>query len=102
MQGSGEANPANLKTGWSAIEAYAWRNDEQSMKVFSEDIDTLLVFVRDRPIISLTKENSQIPSTGGFILGRSDSFRGTGVRHAAARQRTGLCGYPGSHLGKAG
>ncbi|PSS06613.1 hypothetical protein PHLCEN_2v3569 [Hermanssonia centrifuga] len=43
-KGSGEANPANLKTGWSAIEDYAWKNDEQSMKVFSEDIDTLLVF----------------------------------------------------------
>ncbi|THG96094.1 hypothetical protein EW026_g5668 [Hermanssonia centrifuga] len=43
-KGSGEANPANLKTGWSSVEDYAWRYDDQAMKVFSDDIDTLLVF----------------------------------------------------------
>ncbi|PSR71579.1 hypothetical protein PHLCEN_2v12543 [Hermanssonia centrifuga] len=44
VKSSGEGNATNLKTGWSAVEDYAWRHDEQSMKVFSEDIDTLLVF----------------------------------------------------------
>ncbi|PSS00870.1 hypothetical protein PHLCEN_2v4097 [Hermanssonia centrifuga] len=32
------------KTGWSAIEDYAYKHDANSMKVFSEAIDTLLVF----------------------------------------------------------
>ncbi|PSR74777.1 hypothetical protein PHLCEN_2v9574 [Hermanssonia centrifuga] len=43
-KGPAETNTPKLKTGWSAIEDYAWKNDEQSMKIFSEDIDTLLVF----------------------------------------------------------
>ncbi len=39
MQVSGPINTA--KAGWSAVEDYAWKHDEQSMKGFSDDIDTL-------------------------------------------------------------
>ncbi|THG97412.1 hypothetical protein EW026_g4581 [Hermanssonia centrifuga] len=42
LASAAEANTA--KQGWSAVEDYAWKYDVNSMKVFSEDIDTLLVF----------------------------------------------------------
>ncbi len=97
------SNASSRLAGWSAIEDYMRRHDHNMMKVFVEDMDTLLVFVCGlHSFLLVGLSRSDCSPLGWVIFRRLDGFCSGIVPVAPGRQHRTFSAAPVQNFVTAG